>query len=167
MFRFSQSLSIIVFEDGLEKAMKHHTRKGSNLVKGLRSGRLRLATTTISLAAANAHLLLAAMAQQTGQGGGPAAIANTFQGAVSGFGQLLLLIAAALLGSGLALKFLPTGSHRTKDAGGQLLDSALILAGLAALGVYLLYFAATVATTGAGFGTTPPQPSSPWEVPRF
>jgi hypothetical protein len=35
--------------------------------------------------------------------------------------------------AGLAMKFLPTGSHRTKDAAGQLIDNALILRSIGGL----------------------------------
>ncbi|MEM2747441.1 MAG: hypothetical protein QXK69_13140 [Candidatus Caldarchaeum sp.] len=71
-------------------------------------------------------------------------VANLISGGVQGFQNLLALIALALLGAGLALKFLPTGSHRTKDAAGQLIDNALIIGGLAALG--LVSFSAMMAS---------------------
>ncbi len=74
-------------------------------------------------------------------------VAGVISGGVQGFQNLLLLIAMAMLGAGLALKFLPAGSHRTKDAAGQLIDNALILGGLTAPGLYLVAFAAQVATT--------------------
>ena len=35
--------------------------------------------------------------------------------------------------AGLAMKFLPTGSHRTKDAAGQLIHNALILRSIGGL----------------------------------
>ncbi len=94
-----------------------------------------------------------------------AAVANLIRGGVSGFQQLLLLIAMALLGAGIALKFLPVGSHRTKETAGQLFDNALILGGLIALGLYLVSFAGQVTTAATGMGS-PPEVSSPWEVPR-
>jgi len=92
-------------------------------------------------------------------------VAGMFRDSLQGFQSLLLLVAMGMLGAGLALKFLPTGSHRTKDAAGQLLDNALILGGLIALGLYLIQFAGQVATTATGMGEAP-QVSSPWEVPQ-
>jgi len=62
------------------------------------------------------------------------------------------------------MKFLPTGSHRTKDAAGQLIDNALILGALIALGIYLVTSAGWVATTVTGQGEAP-SASSPWELP--
>jgi hypothetical protein len=97
-------------------------------------------------------------------GGGPAALANALRSYVSGFQHLLLVIALGMLGAGLAMKFLPTGSHRTKDAAGQLIDNALILGALIALGIYLVTSAGWVATTVTGQGEAP-SASSPWELP--
>jgi len=91
-------------------------------------------------------------------------VANLISGGVQGFQNLLALIALALLGAGIALKFLPTGSHRTKDAAGQLIDNALIIGGLAALGLWLVYFAGQVATTATGVGEAV-QPGGPWTPP--
>ncbi|MEM4290265.1 MAG: hypothetical protein QXQ48_08380 [Nitrososphaerota archaeon] len=71
-------------------------------------------------------------------------LARDLSGGVQGFQNLLAVIALALLGAGIALKFLPTGSHRTKDAAGQLIDNALIIGGLAALG--LVSFSAMMAS---------------------
>jgi hypothetical protein len=146
----------MVFGVGFEEAMKNHIRRLASLM-GVRTATALSLLTTLAL---RSTTVLAAQ-------GGPGAVASAFTSAVSGFGQLLLLIAMALLGAGLAFKFLPTGSHRTKDAGGQLIDNALILAGLAVLGVYLLYFAGLVATTAAGGGENMGEPGSPWEVPRL
>jgi hypothetical protein len=58
---------------------------------------------------------------------GPRPWANVLRSYVSGFQHLLLVVALGMLGAGLAMKFLPTGSHRTKDAAGQLIHNALIL----------------------------------------
>ncbi|MEM2973244.1 MAG: hypothetical protein QXS50_03735 [Candidatus Caldarchaeum sp.] len=91
-------------------------------------------------------------------------VANLVSGGVQGFQNLLALIALALLGAGLALKFLPTGSHRTKDAAGQLIDNALIIGGLAALGLWLVYFSGLVATEATGMGEAI-QPGGPWTPP--
>ncbi|MEM2066810.1 MAG: hypothetical protein QXH59_10030 [Candidatus Caldarchaeum sp.] len=91
-------------------------------------------------------------------------VADLISGGVQGFQNLLALITLALLGAGLALKFLPTGSHRTKDAAGQLIDNALIIGGLAALGLYLVYISGLVATTATGMGEAV-QPSGPWTPP--
>jgi hypothetical protein len=71
---------------------------------------------------------------------------------VQGFQILLVTIAVALLGAGIALRFLPTGSHRTKEAAGSLIDNALIMAGLIALGIYLLVFVSRWAITLTGEG---------------
>jgi hypothetical protein len=84
---------------------------------------------------------------------------------VAGFKDLLLVVSLAMLGSGLALKFLPTGSHRTKDAAGQLIDNALIVGALVTLGLYLVASAGWVAKTATGQGEVP-SVSSPWELPR-
>lgn len=91
-------------------------------------------------------------------------VAGDLQGSLAGFQNLLLLVAMAMLGAGLALKFLPTGSHRTKDAAGQLVDNALILGGLLALGLWLVYFAGQVAVKATGQGAAP-TPGGPWELP--
>jgi hypothetical protein len=88
-----------------------------------------------------------------------------FRGSLQGFQNLLLLVSMAMLGAGLALKFLPTGSHRTKDAAGQLVDNALILGGLIALGLYLVAFAGQVAVEATGSGRAP-SVNSPWDVPQ-
>jgi heme/copper-type cytochrome/quinol oxidase subunit 2 len=71
---------------------------------------------------------------------------------IQGFQILLVTIAVALLGAGIALRFLPTGSHRTKEAAGSLIDNALIMAGLIALGIYLLVFVSRWAITLTGEG---------------
>jgi hypothetical protein len=39
----------------------------------------------------------------------------SLQGVLQGFGTLLLVIAGVMLGSGIALRLIPTGSHRTKE----------------------------------------------------
>jgi hypothetical protein len=77
------------------------------------------------------------------------------QGVLQGFGTLLLVIAGIMLGSGIAIRLIPTGSHRTKEAAGSLIDNALILAGLATLGLYLLFFAGDWTKTITGYGETP------------
>jgi hypothetical protein len=99
------------------------------------------------------------------EGGGVQNLANALAGYVAGFKDLLLVVSLAMLGSGLALKFLPTGSHRTKDAAGQPIDNALILGALVTLGLYLVASAGWVAQTATGQGEAP-SVSSPWELPR-
>jgi hypothetical protein len=94
-------------------------------------------------------------------------LAGQLRGVVEGFGNLILVIAAILLGAGMAIRFLPTGSHRTKEAGGSLLDSALILAGVGALGFWLIFFAGDWARTVTGVSNAGiPEPSGPWQLPE-
>jgi len=127
----------------------------------------RLATTVAQLAVTGVAIALnspTVLAQQ--QGGGVNALAGNLENAVQGFGNLILLIAMALLGAGLTIRFLPTGSHRTKEAAGSLIDNALILAGLVALGTYLLVFAGQWATTIAGSGGEI-SPSGAWGPPSI
>jgi hypothetical protein len=80
------------------------------------------------------------------------ALGNELAASIQGFQILLVTIAVALLGAGIALRFLPTGSHRTKEAAGSLIDNALIMAGLIALGIYLLVFVSqwAIKLTGQG-----------------
>jgi len=84
--------------------------------------------------------------------------------AVSIAGQLLFAVAAGLFAAGLAFKFLPWGSQRTKDVGGALLDHGLILAALASVGLFMLYFAGKIAVGVTGMGSAP-EPGGPWQVP--
>ncbi|PUA34176.1 MAG: hypothetical protein B9J98_00865 [Candidatus Terraquivivens tikiterensis] len=91
-------------------------------------------------------------------------LVGKLSGALEGIQSLILMVGMGLLAAGLLLRFLPTGSFKTKEAGGQLIDHALILAGLGALGVWLLWFAADVAVSITGTGEAP-QPSGPWSLP--
>jgi hypothetical protein len=94
-------------------------------------------------------------------------LAGNLKAAAQGFGNLILVIAAILLGAGMAIRFLPTGSHRTKEAGGSLLDNALILAGVGALGFWLIFFAGDWAKTVTGVEDAGiPEPGGPWEIPN-
>jgi hypothetical protein len=86
------------------------------------------------------------------QAAGVGDLGNQLAASVQGFQILLVTIAVALLGAGIALRFLPTGSHRTKEAAGSLIDNALIMAGLIALGIYLLVFVSRWAITLTGEG---------------
>jgi uncharacterized protein YjeT (DUF2065 family) len=89
------------------------------------------------------------------------ALGSQLAQSVQGFQILLVTIAVALLGAGIALRFLPTGSHRTKEAAGSLIDNALIMAGLIALGIYLLVFVSQWAITLTGQGE-PIQAGGAW-----
>ncbi|MEM4304863.1 MAG: hypothetical protein QXD61_02670, partial [Candidatus Caldarchaeum sp.] len=150
----TKSLSIIMFGDGLEATMKTH--KAWRMGKVL--ARLRpAALTAVQLAAT-------ALASQTVHAAGAGGVANLIREPLQGFQQLLLLIAMALLGAGIAIKFLPLGSHRTKEGAGQLIDSALIVGGLTALGLYIIKFAADVAVAASGQGSSIPI-GGPWDVP--
>jgi hypothetical protein len=73
-------------------------------------------------------------------------------------------MAAALFAAGLAFKFTPWASQRTKDLGGMLLDHGLILAALASVGLFLLVFAGQIATGVVGQGSVP-QVGGAWQVP--
>ena len=84
--------------------------------------------------------------------------------AVGAAGGLLFAMAAGLFVAGLAFKFTPWASQRTKDLGGMLLDHGLILAALASIGLFLLAFAGQIATGVVGQGSAP-SIRSPWEVP--
>jgi hypothetical protein len=86
------------------------------------------------------------------QAAGVGDLGNQLAASVQGFQILLVTIAVALLGAGIALRFLPTGSHRTKEAAGSMIDNALIMAGLIALGIYLLVFVSRWAITLTGEG---------------
>ena len=123
-------------------------------------GGKRLATTLAQLAATGAAIALNSPTAHAGVGD----LVGDLQGAVQGFGNLILLIAMSLLGAGLAIRFLPTGSHHTKEAAGSLLDSALIVAGLAALGTYILFFVGDWASIIAGKGGIS-EPGGPWQPP--
>lgn len=135
--------------------------------RGLRSIGLAWQTTgwlrTATLMAV--QLAATALTAGTAHAAGAGDVASLIRDSVQGFQQLLLLIALALLGSGIAIKFLPTGSHRTKDAAGQLIDNALIMGGLIALGLYLVGFVGEVAKTAAGVGENPPIGGA-WQVGR-
>jgi hypothetical protein len=102
------------------------------------------------------------------QGSGAASTIQELQGqiatAVSAAGGLLFAMAAALFAAGLAFKFTPWASQRTKDLGGMLLDHGLILAALASVGLFLLVFAGQIATGVVGQGSVP-QVGGAWQVP--
>ena len=84
--------------------------------------------------------------------------------AVGAAGGLLFAVAAGLFAAGLAFRFLPWGSQRTKDLGGMLLDHGIVLAALASIGLFLLVFAGQVATGIVGQGEVP-KIEKPWQVP--
>jgi hypothetical protein len=80
-------------------------------------------------------------------------------------GPLSFAVGGALFGAGLILRFLPWGSAMMKSKVGQLIDDALILAGLGSIGLGVLAAASemTVAYYGQG---TPFKVQNPWEIPR-
>jgi len=102
-----------------------------------------------------------ALGSPQAQAAGVGDLGNQLASSVQGFQILLVTIAVALLGAGIALRFLPTGSHRTKEAAGSLIDNALIMAGLIALGIYLLVFVSQWAITLTGQGE-PIQAGGAW-----
>ena len=76
--------------------------------KNLKDSLVRLSVTVaaIALNAPTAH-------------GAVGDLANKIASAVEGFQTLLLVIATSVLGAGIAIRFLPTGSHRTMEEGRQ------------------------------------------------
>lgn len=116
--------------------------------------------TAVTLASTALALIPTALAET-----GIQQLTNNITTAVQALGGLLIAIAAALFGVGLATRYLPWGSQRTKDFGGMLLDHGLMLAALGAIGVYLLFFAGDIAVAVTGYGEAP-EPSGPWEVPQ-
>jgi hypothetical protein len=100
-----------------------------------------------------------ALGSPQAQAAGVDDLGNQLAASLQGFQILLVTIAVALLGAGIALRFLPTGSHRTKEAAGSLIDNALIMAGLIALGIYLLVFVSRWAITLTGEGQEIPGPA--------
>ncbi len=83
---------------------------------------------------------------------------------VAAIGGLIIAMACALFAAGLVFTFVPWASQKMKETGRFLLDHALILAGLAALGIFLLAFASQIAVGIVGRGT-PFEPSGAWQVP--
>jgi hypothetical protein len=123
----------------------------------------RVARALLGLASYWPMLIASAAAQGSG-----AATIQELQGqiasAVSAAGGLLFAMAAALFAAGLAFKFVPWASQRTKDLGGMLLDHGLILAALASVGLFLLAFAGNIAAGIVGHGS-PPEVGGAWQVP--
>jgi hypothetical protein len=114
-------------------------------------GQLAVTAATIALGSPTVHAA------------GVGDLTERLQGVLQGFGTLLLVIAGIMLGSGIAIRLIPTGSHRTKEAAGSLVDNALILAALATLGLYLLFFAGDWTKTITGYGS-PPNVGSAWSI---
>jgi len=83
---------------------------------------------------------------------------------VSAIGGLIVAMACALFAAGLVLSFVPWASQRMKETGKYLLDHSIILAGLAAVGIFLLAFASQIAVGIMGRGT-PFEPSGAWQPP--
>jgi len=122
----------------------------------------RVGGALLRLAAAYGPLLIASVAAEGGTSIGD--LTNQIASAVSLAGGLLFAMAAGLFATGLAFKFTPWGSQRTKDVGGALLDHGLILAAMASVGLFMLYFAGKIAVGIAGQGSVP-EPGGPWQVP--
>jgi hypothetical protein len=119
------------------------------------AGELAVTAATIALGSPTVHA-----AEAKGLPG----LTQNLQGVLQGFGTLLLVIAGIMLGSGIAIRLIPTGSHRTKEAAGSLIDNALILAALATLGLYLLFFAGSWTHTITGYGNPPNVGSNAWSI---
>jgi len=115
----------------------------------------------LRLAASYGPLLIASVSAEEGGAAAINKVASDVMAGVAALGGLLFAISAALFGVGLAAKFLPWGSQRTKDFGGAILDHGIILACLAAAGLFILAFAAEITASLVG-APAPPKPSSPW-----
>jgi len=122
----------------------------------------RVGWALLRLAGSYGPLLIASVAAEEGRS--LQTLTSDIASAVGGLGALLFAVAAGLFGAGLAFKFLPWGSQRTKDLGGALLDHGLILAALASIGLFMLYFAGQIAVGIAGKGSVP-APEGAWQVP--
>jgi len=122
----------------------------------------RVGWALLRLAASYGPMLIASVAAE--EGTSLSALTGQISSAVSIAGQLLFAVAAGLFAAGLAFKFLPWGSQRTKDVGGALLDHGLILAALASVGLFLLAFAGQIAVGVVGKGSVP-RLENPWQVP--
>jgi hypothetical protein len=127
-------------------------------------GLRRVGWALLRLAASYGPLLIASVAAEEGKGTSIETLTGQIASAVSMAGGLLFAMAAALFAAGLAFKFTPWASQRTKDLGGALLDHGLILAALASVGLFLLYFAGQIAVGIAGQGSVP-EPGGAWGVP--
>ena len=122
----------------------------------------RVGWTLLRLAVSYGPMLIASVAAE--EGTTIEGLTGQISSAVSATGSLLLAVAAGLFAAGLAFKFLPWGSQRTKDLGGALLDHGLILAALASVGLFLLAFAGQIAVGVVGKGSVP-RLENPWQVP--
>jgi len=122
-----------------------------------------LLRTAGKLAVTAAAIALGSPTVHAAEAKGLPGLTQNLQGVLQGFGTLLLVIAGIMLGSGIAIRLIPTGSHRTKEAAGSLIDNALILAGLATLGLYLLFFAGDWTKTITGYGEVK-QPGGAWSI---
>jgi hypothetical protein len=76
-------------------------------LKNLKVGQLAVTAAAIALGSPTVHA-----AEAKGLPG----LTQNLQGVLQGFGALLLVIAGIMLGSGIAIRLIPTGSHRTKEA---------------------------------------------------
>ena len=108
--------------------------------------------------------MLIASVTAEGEGTSIAELTSQIASVVSITGKLLFAIAAGLFAIGLGLKFLPLGNQRTKDWAGGLLDHGLILAAMASIGLFLLYFAGKIAVGIVGKSSVP-ELEGPWQVP--
>ena len=127
---------------------------------GLRRGLAYAATLLLY----GARVAVPAVAQEAEKGFDFSKVAGGLNSVMATFMNMLLVVGMVMLGIGILFKFLPTGSHRTKDAGGSLLDNAFLLTGFGVVGVYALYWAAVLVASAAGVGTEGiSKPSSPWQ----
>jgi hypothetical protein len=124
----------------------------------------RVARALLGLASCWPTMIAAVAAQGSNAASTLQELQSQIATAVGAAGGLLFAMAAALFAAGLAFKFTPWASQRTKDLGGMLLDHGLILAALASIGLFLLAFAGQIATGIAGQGS-PPQVGGAWQVP--
>jgi len=125
-------------------------------------GLRRVGWALLRLAPSYGPLLIASVSAEGGTS--IETLTGQISSAVAAAGGLLFAVAAALFAAGLAFKFTPWASQRTKDLGGALLDHGLILAALASVGLFLLAFAGQIAVGITGKGSVP-EPGGPWQVP--
>lgn len=102
-----------------------------------------------------------------GEGAGVAEeIADSLAEWVRAAGFIIIGVSSIMLAAGLIFRFIPTGSTRTKDFGGLLIDHAVLLGAFCGVGLFLLWFAGWIGAKVAGM-PEPQRPGSQWELPRF
>lgn len=90
-------------------------------------------------------------------------VIENLQTTIELLGALMVAIALAYFAIGVIFKYLPWGSHKTKDTGGLMLDYAFIMIAIASVGGYMLLFAGDVAVAIVGQGEAP-KFSGPWKL---